>query len=222
MQNTIRIASLAFVCLLWVAAPARANGAAPVPAAAAAIAVIASTAAPAASTPAQPINAGPYVPSPDSVVAEMLAMANVGPDDFVIDLGSGDGRIVLTAAKVYGASGFGVEIVPDLVERSNRAAQREGLASRVRFLAQDLFTTDISRATVLTMYLLPETVNMLSDKLLAELKPGTRILTHDYPLNGWTHESVRSFDVDDKIAATGVTRTVLYLYRVPPAAGRSR
>ncbi len=170
---------------------------------------------------AQQINAGPYVPSPQSVVADMLKIANVGADDFVIDLGSGDGRIVLTAAKVYGARGFGVEIKDDLVRSSNEAAKREGLAERVKFFRQDLFKTDISQATVLTMYLLPHTVNMLSDKLQAELRPGTRILSHDYSLAGWIPEETRTFDLEDKVPISGVTTTIIYLYVVPAkVAGR--
>ena len=164
---------------------------------------------------AQQINAGPYVPSPQSVVADMLKVAGIGPGDFVIDLGSGDGRIVLTAAKVYGARGFGVEIQDDLVKLSNEAAKNEGLADRVKFIKQDLFKTDISQATVLTMYLLPNTVNMLSDKLQAELKPGTRILSHDYGLSGWIPEETKVFDLEDKIKISGVTTTIIYLYVVP-------
>ncbi len=164
---------------------------------------------------AQQINAAPYVPSPTSVVADMLKLAGVGPQDFVIDLGSGDGRIVLTAAKVYGASGFGVEIQDPLVERSNEAARREGLADRVKFLKQDLFKTDISRATVLTMYLLPDTVNMLSDKLRRELRPGTRVISHDYPIEGWRPKETKIFDLEDKIRITGVRTTIIYLYVVP-------
>ncbi|TAK44644.1 MAG: methyltransferase domain-containing protein [Betaproteobacteria bacterium] len=163
----------------------------------------------------KPVNAGPYVPSPQSVVADMLKLADVGPGDFVIDLGSGDGRIVLTAAKVFGARGFGVEIQDNLVKLSNEAAQREGLADRVRFITQDLFKTDISQATVLTMYLLPNTVNMLKDKLLAELRPGTRILSHDYPLAGWIPEQYVQMDLEDKVAISGVTTTLIYLYVVP-------
>src|SRR5438067_11355849 len=117
----------------------------------------------------QPIkNAGPYVPSPESVVSDMLRYADVGANDFLIDLGSGDGRIVLTAAKVFGARGFGVEIKEDLVKRANDAAQTEGLAQRVKFIKADLFKTDISQASISTMYLLPDTVNMLKDKLLTE------------------------------------------------------
>src|SRR5471030_2176536 len=164
---------------------------------------------------AQQINAGPYVPSPQSVVADMLRFAGVGPADFVIDLGSGDGRIVRTAAQVYGARGFGVEIQDDLVKLSNEAARKEGIADRVKFLKQDLFKTDISQATVLTMYLLPNTVNMLSEKLQMELKPGTRVISHDYGLSGWVAEQTKQFDLQDKIRISGVTTTIIFLYVVP-------
>ena len=144
-------------------------------------------------------NAGPYVPSPQSVVSDMLRYAEVGADDFLIDLGSGDGRIVLTAAKLFGARGFGVEIKENLVKRANEAAHKEGLADRVKFVKQDLFKTDISKATVITMYLLPDTVNLLKDKFLAELRPGTRIVSHDYPLTGWIPEKYVQMDLEDKI-----------------------
>ena len=160
-------------------------------------------------------NAGPYVPSPQSVVADMLRYADVGPGDFLIDLGSGDGRIVLTAAKVFGARGFGVEIKEDLVRRANEAAKIEGLAERVRFMNADLFKTDISQATVITMYLLPDTVNLLKDKFLAELRPGTRIVSHDYPLTGWIPEKYVQMDLEDKVQISGVTTTLIYLYMVP-------
>jgi protein-L-isoaspartate O-methyltransferase len=162
-----------------------------------------------------PVNAGPYVPSPTSVVSDMLTLASVGPNDFVIDLGSGDGRIVLTAAKVFGARGFGVEIKDELVQLSNEAAQKQGVADRVKFMTQDLFKTDVSQATVLTMYLLPNTVNMLSEKLLKELKPGTRIISHDYPLSGWLAERTLEMDLQEKVTISGVTLTILYLYIVP-------
>ena len=162
-----------------------------------------------------PVDAGPYVPSPTSVVADMLTLANVGPKDFVIDLGSGDGRIVLTAAKVFGARGFGVDINEKLVKEANESAKLQGVADRANFTIQDLFKTDISKATVVTMYLLPNTVNMLKDKLFTELKPGTRILSHDYPLSGWIPEQYRQFDLEDKVAITGVTTTLIYMYVVP-------
>ncbi len=165
-----------------------------------------------------PVNAGPYVPSPTSVVSDMLTLAEVGPKDFVIDLGSGDGRIVLTAAKVFGARGFGVDIDAKLVKEANEAAKQQGIADRANFTIQDLFKTDIRKATVLTMYLLPNTVNMLKDKLLAELNPGTRILSHEYPLSGWIPEKYVQMDLEDKVAISGVTTTLIYLYVVPAKA----
>jgi len=165
-----------------------------------------------------PVDAGPYVPSPSSVVSDMLTLAAVGPQDFVIDLGSGDGRIVLTAAKVFGARGFGVDINEKLVKEANESARLQGVADRAIFTIQDLFKTDISKATVVTMYLLPNTVNMLKDKLLNELRPGTRILSHDYPLSGWLPEQYRQFDLEDKVAISGVSTTLIYLYVVPAKA----
>src|SRR3977135_394136 len=164
----------------------------------------------------QPVkDAGPYVPSPQSVVSDMLRYAAVGANSFLLGLGSGDGRIVLTAAKVFGARGFGVEIKDDLVRRANETALKEGLADRVKFVKQDLFKTDISQATVVTMYLLPDTVNMLKDKFLAELKPGTRIISHDYPLTGWIPEKYIQMDLEDKVHISGVTTTLIYMYVVP-------
>ncbi len=164
----------------------------------------------------QPVkDAGPYVPSPQSVVADMLRYAEVGPQDFLVDLGSGDGRIVLTAAKVFGARGFGVEIKDELVRKANEDAQKEGIADRVKFIKQDLFKTDLSQATVITMYLLPDTVNLLKDKFLSELRPGTRIVSHDYPLTGWIPEKYVQMDLEDKVQISGVTTTLIYLYVVP-------
>ncbi len=165
-----------------------------------------------------PVNAGPYVPSPSSVVANMLTLAEVGAKDFVIDLGSGDGRIVLTAAKVFGARGFGVDINEKLVKEANETARQQGIADRANFTIQDLFKTDIRKATVLTMYLLPDTVNMLKDKLLTELNPGTRVLSHDYPLTGWIPEKYVQMDLEDKVAISGVSTTLIYLYVVPAKA----
>ena len=160
-------------------------------------------------------DAGPYVPSPQSVVSDMLREAGVNANDFLIDLGSGDGRIVRTAAKVFGARGFGVEIKDDLVKGANEAAAKEGIADRVKFIKADLFKTDISQATVITMYLLPDTVNLLKEKFLTELKPGTRIVSHDYPLTGWIPEKYLQMDLEDKVQISGVTTTLIYLYIVP-------
>jgi hypothetical protein len=163
----------------------------------------------------KPIDAGPYVASPDSAVAAMLREAEVGPDDYVIDLGSGDGRIVRTAAKVFGARGMGVEIQEPLVALSNALARKEGIADRAQFVTQDLFRTDISRATVVTMYLLPHTVNRLQGKLLAELRPGARVVSHDYALAGWIPHKKFEMDLEEKVSISGVTRTVIYVYVIP-------
>ena len=176
-------------------------------------------AAAAAAQDRAPINAGPYVPSPDSAVSTMLREANVGPDDFLIDLGSGDGKIVRTAAKIFGARGLGVEIQEPLVVLSNELAKQEGTADRVRFVKQDLFKTDLSQATVVTLYLLPHTVNLLQEKLLDELRPGARVVAHDYGLAGWLPEKVVELQDPEKVAISGVTRTVIYLYVVPARVG---
>lgn len=121
----------------------------------------------------------PYVPTPQVVVDEMLRAAVVGPQDFVIDLGSGDGRIPITAAKKFGARGLGVDLDFHLHIQSEEAARLAGVADRVSFLNQDLFKTDISQATVITMYLLPAVNRRLRPGLL-DLKPGTRIVAHDF------------------------------------------
>ena len=167
----------------------------------------------------QPVNAGPYVPSPSTVVSQMLELAEVGPRDVLIDMGSGDGRIVLTAAKLRGARGLGIEIQEPLVALSIEAARREGIADRARFVRQDLFNTDVSEATVVTLYLLPHTVNQLEGKLRRELRPGTRVLSHDYPIAGWLPETSQSLDEPEKRKATGEPTATVYLYRVPAQVG---
>lgn len=163
--------------------------------------------------------AGPYVPSPDSAVAAMLREADVGPADYVLDLGSGDGRIVRTAALVFGARGMGVEIQDDLVRLSNELARKEGIADRVKFVTQDLFKTDLSPATVVTIYLLPHTVNLLQDKLLGELRPGARVVVHDYGLDGWLPHKTLVMDLEEKVAISGSKRTTIYVYVVPARVG---
>jgi hypothetical protein len=123
---------------------------------------------------------GPYVPTPQVVVDEMLRIGKVGPDDFVVDLGSGDGIIVLTAATRLKARGYGVDIDPELVKLANGEAKKRGVADRAAFYVQDVFKADISRATVVTLYLLPGMMVSLRPKILAELRPGTRVVSHDY------------------------------------------
>src|SRR5450759_99402 len=138
-----------------------------------------------------------YVPTPQIVVDEMLRMAKVGPKDFVIDLGSGDGRMVITAAKKFGARGFGVDLDPVLLKLSNENAQREGVADRARFIEQNLFETDLSQATVITSYLLPEMNEKLRPKIL-DLKPGTRVVAHDYHMGEWQADEMHTLDVPEK------------------------
>ncbi len=126
----------------------------------------------------------PFVPTPYVVIEEMLRLAKVTPQDYVMDLGSGDGRVLITAAKRYGARGMGVDLDEDLVAQSLASAAEAGVAERVTFQQQDLFKTDFSRATVITMYLLPGVMMRLQPRLL-ELKPGTRLVSHDFSLGDW-------------------------------------
>jgi predicted methyltransferase len=155
----------------------------------------------------------PFVVTPDNVTREMLKLANVKASDYVIDLGSGDGRIVIVAAKHFGARGLGVEIVPDLVEKSRDNAKRAGVADRAEFRVQDLFATDLSQATVITMYLLPEVNMQLRPKLL-QLKPGTRIVSHDWDMGDWKPERVVTVEAPDKPIGREKT-SKLYLWTVP-------
>lgn len=164
----------------------------------------------------------PFVTTPMPVVTAMLALAGVGPADFVVDLGSGDGRLVLAAVAGFGArGGFGVDIDPALVDYASRKAQEAGTADRVRFHVRDLFETDVREATVVTVYLLPIAMDRLEAKLLRELAPGARVVSHDYPFRGWTAERVVALDVPEKSDYTGRRSTSIYLYRVParPAGG---
>jgi hypothetical protein len=150
----------------------------------------------------------PYVATPQVTVDEMLRLAGVGPEDFVIDLGSGDGRIVITAARKFGARGLGVDIDWRLVAEAGENARQAGVADRARFVEQDLFRTDLGQATVITTYLLPYVMLKLRPRLL-ELKPGTRIVSHDFDFGDWRPDR-----------KTGIRKNV-FLWIVPArAAGR--
>jgi len=156
----------------------------------------------------------PYVPTPQAVVDRMLDIAQVKAGDVVIDLGSGDGRIMITAAQRHGAQGFGVEIDPRLVQRSNEEARRLGIADRVKFLRQDLFSTDFHEADVLTLYLLPDVNIALRPKILAELKPGTRVVSHDYDMREWRPDAEQTIPAPDK--KVGMRKeSMVYLWIVP-------
>ncbi len=132
----------------------------------------------------------PYVPTPQTVVDEMLKLAAVTSGDVVYDLGSGDGRIVITAAKRYGARGVGVEIDPVRVKEANANAVQAGVMDRVKFLQQDLFKTDLRDASVVTLYLLPAVNLKLRPKLWSELKPGTRVVSHSFDMGDWKPEKM--------------------------------
>jgi methyltransferase family protein len=151
----------------------------------------------------------PYVPTPDAVVARMLEVAKVNSNDLLYDLGSGDGRIVITAAQKYGARGVGYDLNPKRIEESNENARKAGVTDRVRFVKQDLFEADLSGATVVTLYLLPSVNLKLRPKLLKDLAPGTRVVSHNYGMGDWEPVSVDEIDVEG-------TKHFVYYWTVPP------
>jgi SAM-dependent methyltransferase len=165
---------------------------------AAAFAALALTLAPACAQDFKP-QVGQYgkdviwVPSPDDVVERMLTMAQTTPNDYVIDLGSGDGRIAIMAAKKFGARAMGVEYNPDMVRLSQKNAQAAGVAGKASFKQADIFTTDFSQATVVTMYLLPS-LNLKLRPLILAMKPGTRIVSHSFSMDDWTADEVSNVD----------------------------
>jgi SAM-dependent methyltransferase len=157
----------------------------------------------------------PYVPTNERVVQEMLKVAKVTKDDLVYDLGCGDGRIVITAAKQYGARGIGIDIDPDRIKEAEENAREAGVSDRVKFIQGDLFTADIRDATVVTMYLLPAVNMKLRPKLLGDLRPGTRIVSHNYDLGDW--EPLRKLRVN-----VGSVEHDVYFWVVPKRAARMR
>lgn len=155
------------------------------------------SALPAVTAQARPSLDVPYIKTPESVVDRMLEIANVGPDDFLIDLGSGDGRISIAAARKYGTRGLGVDLDPARTDEASQAAQAAGVAERVKFRTENLFDTDLSQASVISMYLFPE-INLRLRPHLLKLKPGTRIVSHAFHMDEWTperHEIVEGRDI---------------------------
>ncbi len=136
----------------------------------------------------------PYVPTPQEVVDRMLNIAKVNKNDVLYDLGSGDGRIVTTAAQKYGTRGVGIDINPERIEEARANAKQAGVTKLVEFRQQDLFEADLSKATVVTLYLLPSINLKLRPKLLKELKPGTRIVSHAFDMGNWKPERVEEVD----------------------------
>jgi len=155
------------------------------------------------------VDLAPFVETPMPVVEKMLEMTRVGPGDVVYDLGCGDGRIVITAAKTYGARGVGVDIDPRRIAESRAAAENAGVEDLVKFLCEDATKTDISEATVLAIYLLPESNELLRPRFDAQLKPGTRVVCHNYDIPSWKAKEVDSAAVKDEL---GNDHTV-FLYR---------
>jgi SAM-dependent methyltransferase len=156
----------------------------------------------------------PYVATPESVGVEMLRLAGVGPADIVYDLGSGDGRLVVAAAREFGATGVGVELDPNLIQTSRENAAKAGVASRTRFLWQDLFTTDFHEATVVTLYLNDEVNLRLRPKLLRDLRPGSRVVSHDFSMGDWPPDRLQ------RVRGPSRMHTV-YVWFIPGAlAGR--
>jgi hypothetical protein len=158
---------------------------------------------------------GPYVPTPQVVVDQMLRIANVGPRDFVVDLGSGDGVIVLTAARQLKARGYGVDIDPTLVKQSNAEAKRSGVDDRASFYVQDVIKADLSKATVITLYLLPSMMINLRSKIYLEPQPGTRVVSHDYTFDDWEPDDRVVLDVPEKEKINGVPKATILLWIVP-------
>lgn len=151
----------------------------------------------------------PYVPTPEVIVDEMLHMAEVDGNDVLFDLGCGDGRIPITAAKRFGTRGVGIDLNPERVNEAKEKARKEEVSHKIQFLEGNLFDLDLEEATVISLYLFPEVNMKLRPKLLS-LKPGTRVISHNYDMGDWKPEKTR------KIKAPNGSEHTLYLWRVPP------
>lgn len=163
----------------------------------------------------------PYVPTPWNVVEAMLEAGQVSASDYLIDLGSGDGRVVIEAARQRGARGMGIELDPSLVSVANREALRLGVGARANFVSGNLFGFDFSKATVLTMYLLPHINLELRPRILTRMPPGTRIVSHDFDMGKWKPDLRREVAVPDKSYGPPVSQ--IYLWYVPAeVAGKWR
>jgi cyclopropane fatty-acyl-phospholipid synthase-like methyltransferase len=160
------------------------------------------------STPGIKLDA-PYVSTPWPVVQAMLRLAAVRPGDVVYDLGCGDGRIVITAARDFGARGVGIDIDPRRIEEANAAARSAGVAARVRFAVQNLFETDFSEATVLALYLFPELNAKLLPKIRAELRPGARVVSHQFGIGDWKPDRA-------ELVLAGTESHEVFAWLVPP------
>jgi hypothetical protein len=151
----------------------------------------------------------PYVPTPEIVVDKMLQLAEVSNDDILYDLGSGDGRIPIAAAQRFGTVGIGIDLNPERVREANMNAQNAEVTNKVKFIEGNIFDLDFSEATVLCLYLFPE-VNLKLRPRILQMKPGTRVVSHNYHMGDWKPEQT------EKIKAPNGTEHTLYLWRVPP------
>jgi len=156
----------------------------------------------------------PFIATPDEVVVRMLELAGTGAEDLVADLGSGDGRIVIAAARRFGARGLGIELDRALVASSRENARRAGVGERVKFVQGDVLTADFSKASVVTVYLLPQLIDDLQPRFLATLKPGTRIVSHAFRMAGWRPDRTDTLRLSGPHPGQGDEST-LYLWIVP-------
>ncbi len=159
----------------------------------------------------------PFITTPADVVERMLELAGTGADDLVVDLGSGDGRIVIMAARKFGARALGIEIDERLVARSHENARLAGVHGRAKFMRGDVLLADISQASVVTVYLLPQLIDRLQPRFLAELRPGTRIVSHAFAMVGWKPDRTRSVRLARRHQGQG-DESALYLWIVPAQA----
>lgn len=156
----------------------------------------------------------PFITTPSEVVERMLALAGTGPADLVVDLGSGDGRIVIAAARKFGARGLGIELDRALVTKSRDNARLANVSDRVTFVHGDVLLSDISQATVVTVYLLPSLIDKLQPRFIEELSPGTRIVSHAFAMVGWRPDRVETMRISGRHPGQGDEST-LYLWVVP-------
>lgn len=159
----------------------------------------------------------PFITTPPEVVARMLQIADIGPRDFVVDLGSGDGRIVIAAAREFGASGLGVELEPELVAKARENARLAGVTDRARFEAGDALKADVSQASVVTVYLLPSLLDLLQPRLLAQMRPGARVVTHAFVFKGWQPDRAETVRLSARHEGQG-DESRIYLWFIPAKA----
>ena len=163
---------------------------------------------------AQEVERAPFITTPSDVVERMLRFAGTGASDLVVDLGSGDGRIVIAAAREFGARGLGIELDGALVEKSRDSARAAGVADRVAFVQGNVLFADISQASVVTVYLLPGLINQLQPRFIEELKPGTRIVSHAFTMAGWNPDRAETVRLAQRHPGQGDQSTI-FLWVVP-------